>query len=112
MFKKATSPSFWQVVKVGYQDEVGAARTVDFDVKFKRLKLEEARALARENEGADDADLQFMRAVVEDWKRVPGDDGAEVPFSDAALAELYSIGFGGPVVQTYFRSLPQAKQKN
>ena len=49
---------------------------------------------------------------VEDWKRVPGDEGGEVTFSAEALRELYSIGFGGPVVRTYFASLPQAKQKN
>lgn len=112
MFKQATSPTFWHPVKVDFTAEDGRQRTVEFDVKFKRLKIEEARAKAKENEGNDDADLLFLQAVVEDWKRVPGDDGDEVPFSPEALQELYSIGFGAPVVATYFRALPQAKQKN
>lgn len=112
MFKQAATEKFWSTVKAEYTREDGSKGTIAFDVQFKRLSMPQIRALAAECEGADDADLKYMQGTVVDWRKVTDDDGAEVPFSSAALQELFSTGFGGAVVKTYFAALPRAREKN
>ena len=112
MFKQATTEKFWATVKAEYQKEDGARGTVSFEVQYKRLPRRKWWALMEANKGVDDADLNFAREVVCDWRRVPDDDGAEVPFSVEKLDEMYDLGFCTPIILTYIRANPQAKEKN
>ena len=112
MFKQAATPTFWHPVKIEYTKEDSGQGVVSFDCQYKRMKISEVRALAAANEGADDADLLFMREVVVGWRKVPDDDGSEVPFSLDALQQMYDLGFGGAIVKTYFASFAKAKEKN
>lgn len=112
MFKKAATEKFWMPVVIEYQREEGGRGTVSFDVQCKRLTPEQLRTLIQDVEDLDDADLKFMQAVATDWRKVPDDEGGEVPFSQEALREFHSLGFARPTVITYVRTYAKAKEKN
>ena len=112
MFKLATSPTYWVPVKVEFTKEDGSRGTAAFDVKARRMQRSEFTEKLDGLAGKPEADLIFLQDVLTDWRKVPGDDGSEVPFSPEALRQLYEIGFAGPTVRAVIETAPQAKQKN
>jgi hypothetical protein len=112
MFKIALSPTFWQTVKFDVQGEEGGRVTGAFDLQFKRLTMEEVKALM-DRIAEDKADDEtFLREVVVGWRGVAGPDGDELTFSGDAFHQLCNMGMTTPILAAFYQALPKAKAKN
>lgn len=97
-------------VKGTLKDEAGVDQPFDFTLTCMRLNADQVR---EKLQGQSDALVaEFMSDVIEDWSGVRGDDDKPVPYSEAALKELFNIpGVALLAFNTYLLEIG-AKAKN
>ncbi len=96
-------------VKGTLTDDAGAAQGFDFLLTARRLSSDQLQA---ELQNTERKVPEFMAGVVEGWKKVLDDDGAEVPFSQQALAQLFQIPGLSSLAFSRYLSESGAKEKN
>ena len=111
IFKVALSPTFWAKVEVEVTAEDGRRVPVDFDLQYKRVTPDEATEIGGRLQNNGDL-RNTVRELVVGWKRVAGDDGSTLDFSPENFERLLDLGFAGPILDTFLKNLPKAKQKN
>lgn len=112
MFKVAMSPTFWATVEVEVTAEKGGRQTVKFDLQYRRLSLDDAKALAARIDEQTNDIAEIAREIVTGWRGMTGDDNEELPFSPDNFERLLNLGFGRAIVDTYAKNLPRARVKN
>ena len=97
----------------------GKKETHTFDGVFKRLpqsRINELLTLARNVElgrAEPDAmeDVETAKEMLIGWSGVIGDDGKEIPFSEAALDQLLDFpSIAGQIVKAFFLSIQSEKE--
>jgi hypothetical protein len=92
-----------------------------FDAEFKRLpqsRLNEigrvARAVEKGEAPEDEMDAQTLaREMLIGWSGIVDDAGKDVPFSEAALAQLLEIpSVATQIVRAFYEGYEDAKRKN
>lgn len=88
----------------------GVNEKFDFQLKAKRLKLDEVQE--KLHEGSDQTISSFLQEVAIDWVGVMDANGAKIPFSEDSLMQLFKIP--GVAMLTYRAYLLEigAKEKN
>lgn len=90
----------------------GKFETHSFEAEFRRLPMSEAETLSRHIAAQEVRMESVVSTVLCGWKGVK-DDGAEVEFSDAALARLLEVPFmAACVLRAWQESLTGALEKN
>lgn len=89
--------------------ETGAAETGDFWITARRLDAESfSEAIADQAQRLN----TFLADIVTNWRGVLDDQGSEVPYSSAALAQLLrTVGMAPLIFRTYCAEVG-AKEKN
>ncbi len=88
MFKLSLSETYSWPVAVKLPVDGGKFITQTFDGVFKRLgNLAMKEEINRENTN----DIEYAKNVLVGWTGITDDDGAEVPFSEAARDKLLDI---------------------
>lgn len=92
-------------------DASGRAVPFSFTLTARRLPATELRAAIDNN---DRTVPEFLASVVRGWSGVQADDGAELPYSPAALDALLDIvGMAGLIFSGYIEACGvKAKEKN
>lgn len=111
MFKLTQSPEFWAKVRVEVQTEEGRRSTGEFEVRFKRVKLQDLKAMTEKAFEDGDAN-NVLRGLVTDWRGMADEDGQPIPFSVEALDRAIDSGLGGPMMEGFREALPKARLKN
>jgi len=96
-------------VKGQLPDEAGKPQPFSFTLHCKRLGAQELREVLK-----DDAKttVDFMADVVQGWSGVTGDEGAMLPFTEAALNALLDVpGVAGLAFAAYMEQ-QAARAKN
>lgn len=115
------SPTYKWPIPLVLPTDGGRREKHTFDGEFRRLpqsRINEVIRLARLQERGklDDEELQdgdLAREVLAGWSGVTDDDAKEIPFSEAALAQLLEIPtVAGQIVRAWFESIEVAKKKN
>ena len=90
-----------------------------FDAQFRRLsqsRINEIQDLVRAKQRGDDVELTDQSVadeVLAGWDGVQDDDGEDVPYSEAAKAEMLGIAsVASSIVVAYFESVTGNKVKN
>jgi hypothetical protein len=105
------SDSYSWPVTVEFPVDGGRFEKQTFDVELKRLSQSRIQEVIDGKGTTNDAD--FSKEVVIGWKGVSDIEGAEVPFSTAALDQLLNVPLvGAAIVEAFFASLTGAKRKN
>lgn len=111
MFKlKQTATFLWPVTV--HIPNAGKFDKHTFDAEFKRLSMDELKALGERE--ADGEGVDACRQILLGWKGVVDDDGNDVPFSESALEQLLSIPAVRLAVLQAFREATNggARRKN
>lgn len=112
MFKLSLSPTFWAIVEIDIAAEGGGRTVAKFDLQYKRLTLDESKAMAdRIGDGETDPAV-IARELVVGWRSVGNEDGSALDFNAENFDKMLGLGFGRQIVETFTRNLPKAKQKN
>lgn len=113
------STSYTWPIKLIIPTDGGRKETHTFDGEFKRLsqsRINEIIKLSREIEqGQVDPDevedLDIAKEMLIGWSGVLDDAGKEIPFSEAALAQLLEIpSIAGQIVKAFFKSIQSEKE--
>jgi hypothetical protein len=112
MFK--LSSSYWQKVTIEVPTQEGGTREIRIDVNYNRIPREQIDTIIKDAEGETpvERDTDVMMKIASDWRGVTGDDGELLEWSRENVQKFVSWGFGFPVVQKLFASMPKAKEKN
>jgi hypothetical protein len=111
----------WKDIRITVATD-GGRMVETLDIEFRRLTqsrineiVRQARAAER-GRGDDDEQIEDQdaaREIVAGWANVKDDNGKEIPFSEAALAQLLEIPtVAGQIVKAWFESLKEGKRKN
>lgn len=113
-FKLRQTASYFWPVTVEYPIDGGKFAKETFDAEFARLPQERLEEIMRGVTAGEVADASIVREIVVGWKGVTdGDDNAEVPFSETALASVLAIPLAGAsIIRAYMESLSKAARKN
>lgn len=84
MFKMVQTATYMWPVRVQMPVDGGRFEESTFDAQFKRLNLDEIKAL----ENTDETGEAQCKALLVGWKGVVDDSGEEVPFSEHARNQL------------------------
>jgi hypothetical protein len=89
----------------------GRMQPFSFTLKARRLPASELRAAV---DASDTTVPEFLGGLVHDWSGVLDDEGREITFSAAALAQLFEIvGMAGVCFAAYIESTgARGKEKN
>jgi hypothetical protein len=115
MFKFMQSPAYWWPAEftVPAEDDPGKKVTVKFDAQFKRETEAEQKARIEKTRAEGQSDAEYVRPLITGFRKLPGVDGSDVPFSAVALDELLGIpGAGSALTKAYFESNGEAAAKN
>jgi hypothetical protein len=108
MFKLSQSATFTWPVECQLPIDGGKFEKATFDAEFRRKTMSELSDMQE----ALKTDAEFVREIMTGWKGVT-DDGAEVPFSEAALGQMLAIpGVSASIVLAYRAAIVGLKQKN
>ncbi len=88
MFKLAISNTITVPIKGSIPDDKGGAVPFNFTLRCKRLKADELKDAVEQN---DRTLAQFMADITEGWDGVADAEGNALPYSRAALDELFNI---------------------
>lgn len=112
MFKLKQSTTFFWPVEVNVMVDGGRHEKQTFDAEFRRMGQRRLDELREQVSAGALTDADFVREVVAGWRGV-ADDGAEVPFSAAALDQLLDIpGLAASIVIAFGRAHSGIIQKN
>ena len=111
----------WKDIRITVATD-GGRMVETLDIEFRRLTqsrineiVRQARAAER-GRGDDDEQIEDQdaaREIVAGWANVKDDNGKEIPFSEAALAQLLEIPtVAGQIVKAWLESLKEGKRKN
>lgn len=111
MFVITTGSTYKWTVKVAVPVAPETYDDQTFTAEFRRIGKKEIEALTASAETSDDS---VARAVLVGWEGVQDADGNDVPFSDAAVAQLLDVpGVAYAVVMAFLDSVSgAAKRKN
>jgi len=97
-------------VKGTINDSAGIAQPFDYTLKCVRLDADQIQVKLKDESDALLTD--FMADVVEDWSGVRDADDKPMPYTEAALRQLFKIpGVAGLTFRTYLLEVG-AKEKN
>lgn len=120
-FVLSKSATYTWPVRISLATDGGKQTVETFDAEFRRLPqsrineiVRQARAAERGRDGDEQIeDQDAAREIIAGWDGVTADDGKEIPFSEAALAQLLEIPtVAGQIVKAWFESLKEGKRKN
>ena len=121
-FVLSKSATYVWPVRISLATDGGKTTVETLDVEFRRLPqsrineiVRQARAAERGRGDDEDQieDQDAAREIIAGWDGVTADDGKEIPFSEAALAQLLEIPtVAGQIVKAWFESLKEGKRKN
>jgi hypothetical protein len=121
-FVLSKSATYTWPVRISLATDGGKQTVETFDAEFRRLPqsrineiVRQARAAERGRGDDEDQieDQDAAREIIAGWDGVTADDGKEIPFSEAALAQLLEIPtVAGQIVKAWFESLKEGKRKN
>ena len=115
MFKLDQNENFWFPVSLELTSDDGKKLRADFDAQFKRVAQSEITALLRREEGEEPpTDQQIVDAVFVGWRKVQGEDGAELPVNAENRARLLdTFPVRREVVRAWLKSIGiEGKAKN
>lgn len=99
-------------VSVEFPADGGRIDKQTFDGEFRRLSQSRVSELIEGAKAGEITDRAVCEAILCGWSGV-SDGDAEVPFSDAALAQMLDFpGVERGVIGAWFESLSGAKRKN
>ncbi len=97
MFKVTKEHTFWWPVKVRLPDpdKAGAIKEETFNMRFRALAADRAKAIEADNANADiiDRSIASILEVALDWSDVVDDDRNPVPFTPEALTDALLYPF-------------------
>jgi hypothetical protein len=110
-FRLVVSDTITVPVSGRLPDAAGRMQPFSFTLKARRLPASELRTAV---EASDTTVPEFLAGLVHGWSGVLDDEGRELPYSPAALAQLFEIvGMAGIVFQAYIESTgARGKEKN
>lgn len=109
-FKVAQTPTYKTKITVVIPNEQGTNTTSDFNVVFKRFKVEEL-----EGEGGLKSLLQpeLMRKAISSWDGIESDDGEKFEFNAENLEVLIAVPHALKALsEAFWLTQYSAKQKN
>ena len=111
MFTLDLSPSYSWPVTLQLAADGGEFQEFTFDVQLKRLEQDRIREILQPAEGKALTDEDACRELVMGWSGISDKKGADLPFSEAALAKLLKVhGAPGAIVKAWLDSInPEAK---
>lgn len=112
MFKLSQSELFWATARAEYQADDGKRAVAQFRIRCKRMTMPQIKELADRVVAMGQDDASFLREVIVDWDGVTDDDGAPLPYSDAALQSLCDIGMTQAMLSAFYEAQPKARVKN
>lgn len=96
-------------VKGTINDAEGKPEAFDFRLTCKRLDAEEIKTVVSDNEGTI---KEFLQDTITGWSGVQDGNGASLPYSADALAQLLLIpGLSAQIFRTYLAEVG-TKEKN
>ena len=113
MFKVAVDESYWATVEVHIPADAGKSDVRKFKAKLKRLSQPELDKLNTELAAGNLDDETVVSRTLLDWEDVQAADGSALPFNPDTLAQVMAIYPVRPsIVQTFFKTINGARQKN
>lgn len=112
MFKvtQNTEGYFWPV-SVKIPQDGGAFRSIDFQIKFKRLTTSQIESKLSDHESGSITEKEFVREIVIGWKGVGSDSDPDfTPENFNALLDC--IGVLPAIMNSYRESISGRKIKN
>jgi hypothetical protein len=112
-FRIAQKPSYTWPVKLQVAADGGKFETHTFDVEFRRLPQGEIDKLLKQAADLEIADADLARLVVVGWQGIEDEDGAALPFSEAARDKVLDVLLvRGAIVEAWIESIRGARRKN
>jgi hypothetical protein len=109
------SPTYWQTVKAEFPSENGGVMPAQFDVRFKRMTIEEAESASEEAQKGNPREgiAELILQIAVDWKGLGGESRDDVlAFTPENVRRVVNAGLGPAILETFRASLPKAKLKN
>jgi hypothetical protein len=90
MFLKGVKGEVIVKVTVKIRGDGGREIRVPFNAKFKRLKVDELKAVGERISSNEINDKQLMQEMLLGWSDLKGADDSDIPFCDEAFEEVMS----------------------
>lgn len=104
----------WWPVKWNVPVDGGGVQEVGFEIRFKRIGIDEFQALAKQASAM--VDETFLTAVATDWRGITDDAGRPVPFDAAGRTAMLDVPFVPTAIanawQRFFMAVPETRLGN
>lgn len=112
-FVISQSQSYRWPVAVEFPVDGGRFDRQTFDAQFKRLPQDRIRSIWDEIKAEELDDDGLCNEILVGWSGITDDNGAEIPYSEQARADLLLVPLvSAAVVSAWLDSLSKAKRKN
>jgi hypothetical protein len=108
MFKLGQSDKFSYPVSVEITVDGGKRQAFSFDAIFKRLNREEFTQAMTQAAAGELDDLTLASDVLVGWKGIQDEDGADLPYSEAARDKVLNVW---PVLPAVIKAFVESHSK-